>query len=245
MSDNEDANLWAECARCKGPRRCKVQARFKEKGNDGEHYNWQEEWRVLQCCGCDYTFVQKVSTNSEDYVQVEEEEWESIEKKTYWPALAKRKMPEWMSEYGIDVHGFERLDEVLIELYKALENDLVVLSAIGIRTSFDVASELLSIDPNLSFAAKLDALVDQAQIGKPDRSRLETIVQAGNASAHQGWKPNPHELNVMAEILEHFVYDAFVAPSRKAKLDAKATKMKEGVPLRTPRVKKPKSGGNG
>lgn len=223
--------LQAECSSCGGRRNCKVHGHFEAKGGDG-HYDWWEHWRILQCMGCDYVFVQKISANSEDYSRDEDGEIELDETVTYWPALAKRKRPEWMSAFGIDASGVEKLDQALVELYGALDNDLVMLAAIGIRTSFDVASEILGIDPNVSFKAKLDALVNEGHIGKADRSRIEALVDAGSASAHRGWKPTPQDLGIMTEILEHFIHDAFVAPSRKARLDARAAKMKATVPPR-------------
>jgi hypothetical protein len=42
----------------------------------------------------------------------------------------------------------------------------------------------------------------------------------------------------MMQILEHFVHDAFVAPARKRKLDAKVSAMKAKVPLRKPAKRK-------
>jgi hypothetical protein len=54
------------------------------------------------------------------------------------------------------------------DVYIALNNDLGVLAAIGMRTVFDSASELLSIDPNLSLEKKLNALESQGKIGKDE-----------------------------------------------------------------------------
>jgi hypothetical protein len=229
----EEMTVRAECARCGGTRNCKVQGRFRDNGEDADGYfQWWEDWRILQCLGCDYVFVQKVSSNSESYSHDENGDIELDEVASYWPALAKRKRPEWMSDAGIDASGVEKLDEALVELYGALNNDLFILAAVGIRTSFDVASEILGVDPSVSFKTKLDGLVDKGHIGKADRSRIEVLVDAGSASAHRGWKPTPQDLVIMTEILEHFVHDAFIAPSRKARLDAKAAKMKATVPPR-------------
>jgi hypothetical protein len=236
----EEKILRAECSRCGGRRNCKVQGHFQAKGSN-EHYQWWEDWRILQCMGCDYVFVQTISTDSESYGRDENGEIELDEAVNYWPALAKRKRPEWMSAFGIDVPGVERLDQALVELYGALDNDLVVLAAIGIRTSFDVASDILGIDPSKSFKAKLDELVNEGRIGKADRSRIEVLVDAGSASAHRGWRPAPQDLATMTEILEHFIQDAFVAPHRKKLLDAQAAKMKTTVPSRSKKAALPKT----
>lgn len=181
-------------------------------------------------------FVQTVSTNSEDVSyftnEIGEEDYEHTETVNYWPALAKRERPSWLHRGGIEAPDVERLDDALLELYTALENDLNILAGIGIRTSFDVASELLEIDTELRFNQKLDGLVAQGHIGAVDRERLAKLVDAGSASAHRGWKPTRAELSTMMDLLEHFIQQAFIEPHRRKQLDEKVGKLK--VPPRKP-----------
>jgi Domain of unknown function (DUF4145) len=143
-----------------------------------------------------------------------------------------------MSEYGIDADGVDGLDSALRELYGVLNNDLSMLAAIGIRTCFDIASELLKVDPALTFAEKLDALVDAKHIRQLDRQRLETAVEVGNATVHRGWKPKAGDLDKMATVLEDFVFDAFVQPHRRKRLDEEAAKVRGTVPPKPTRKKK-------
>ena len=179
-------------------------------------------------------FVQTVSTNSEDMDQWHEQDGSTgascTETVKYWPALSKRQRPEWMTEYGIHADDVDGLDSALRELYGALNNDLSMLAAIGIRTCFDIASELLKVDPALTFAGKLDALVDAKHIRQMDRKRLEAAVEVGNATAHRGWKPTASDLDTMATVLEDFLFDAFVQPHRRKTLDEEAAKVRETVP---------------
>jgi hypothetical protein len=142
-----------------------------------------------------------------------------------------------MSDQGIAAENVDGLDAAMIELYGALDNDLRILAAIGIRTTYDIASELLGINAEMTFEKKLDALVTSGRIGKLDKARLEMVVDAGSASAHRGWQPLPEDLETMMDVLEHFIYESFVAPARKEKLDAKAAKVKKTVPPRGPKSK--------
>jgi len=143
-----------------------------------------------------------------------------------------------MSEYGIDTDDVDGLNSALRELYGALENDLGMLAAIGIRTCFDIASELLKVDPALTFAEKLGALVDAKHIRQLDRQRLETAVEVGNATAHRGWKPRAGDLDTMTTVLEEFVFDAFVQPHRRRTLDEEAAKVRGTVPPKPTRKRK-------
>lgn len=223
----------ASCAGCGGPRNCQIKGSFSEAGSD-EYMHWKKEWLILQCLGCDFVFCQTVSTDSESYSYQTYEGEDYVqydETVSYWPALSERPKPAWMSSFGIASENTAKLDPVVVELYKALENDLHILAVIGLRTAFDVASEILGVEAN-SFREKLDLLVNRGHIGKVDKERLGVLVEAGNASAHRGWSPEATDLQAMMEILEHFIEHAFVAPERQKRLDAQAAKIKGKVPAR-------------
>lgn len=188
--------------------------------------------------------METVDTNSEEYDHKYsldgsgEMTTTMIETIKYWPALSQRKKPEWMSEYGFYAENMGVLRAALIELYGALNNDLRMLAAIGIRTAYDIASELLGIDPTLGFGEKLDALVDEKHIGPLDKDRLKVIVDAGSASAHRGWLPDLVDLATMMDVLEHFINEAFIAPAQRKRLNEEALKVKGMVPPKPPRRKK-------
>jgi hypothetical protein len=225
----------AECSNCGGVRNCNIIGHHREGGSD-EHFSWNRDWFLLECRGCDHVFVQTVSTDSEsfDYWYDDDGETQSapIETVSYWPALEKRRRPDWITDSGIAGVNHIELDEMLLEVYAALANDLQVLAAIGIRTTFDVAAEILEIKPNQPFKSKLEELVTAGHIGKLELSRLETLVDAGSASAHRGWRPKHDDLTTMMDILELFIHDAFVAPSKRSALDAAVEKVKGRVPKR-------------
>jgi hypothetical protein len=225
----------AKCSRCMGVRICDIRGHYLEKYDDG-FFQENTDWHILECRGCELVFIQTCSTNSEDFDHVAQQDGsvEAIHPETtrYWPALFKRQRPEWFTVVGIDADNVNILDNAMEEVYGALNNDLHMLSGIGIRTCFDVASELLGVDKELSFEKKLDKLVADSRINTLDRERLATLINAGSASAHRGWRPSVDDISIMMEILEHFIYDAFVNPSRKKQLDEKVSKVKITIPTR-------------
>ena len=229
----------AKCSKCGGMRNCEVRGHYDERYSD-EHFQASTEWLILECRGCEHVFVQTVGTNSEDYDFYYKEDGSEavmpVETVRYWPALSKRTKPEWVTDHGIEAVDEKSLGEAMLELYGALDNDLRMLAAIGIRTAYDIASELLGADPALTFAEKLDHLVSSGRIGITDKERLGTMVDAGSASAHRGWRPEADQLNMIMDVLEHFVHETFVAPARRKKLDEGAAKLKETVPPRQKRA---------
>ena len=235
MSDEKDELRKAQCSVCSGLRNCDILGHHPESGSDS-FTSWNQDWFILKCRGCDHVFCQTSSSNSEDYDYSHDEYGEEQivhdEVIHYWPALLKRPSPLWLANFNAMGADRGALNDALSELYGALENDLNTLAAIGIRTCFDIASEMLGADANLTFAKKLDALVASGHIGVVDRDRLETLVEAGSASAHRGWKPTQDDISVMADLLEHFIHKAFVGPEESKKLDMKVAALKPKVPKR-------------
>ena len=105
-------------------------------------------------------------------------------------------------------------------MYAALDNDLRVVSAIAARTVFDRASELLGIDPAISFQEKLDGLGANGKISIDEERTLGVLVDAGNAAAHRGWRPKPQELNTMIDVVESFLHRSFIVGDRIEELRA-------------------------
>ncbi len=239
MSDalaNEPSELKkARCSECGGERNCDILGDYDDRDSDGD-MSWSTHWHLLRCRGCEHVFVQTVSINSEDIDYFYEEDGSTggnyCETITYWPALSTRVPPDWLNQISVPDKDCGLLNTYLNELYGALNSDLNTLSAIGIRTSFDMAAELLGVDENKTFKQKLEALVASNHIGALHLERLETLIEAGNASAHRGWRPKAEDLDVMMDVLEHFIHDAFVAPEKKKRLDAKVAAVKGKVPAR-------------
>ncbi|QNQ63567.1 DUF4145 domain-containing protein [Brucella sp. 6810] len=243
-TDKRGLVLRAYCSSCQGERNCEVKGHHIESGNDGEgYYQWYTDWYLLSCRGCDHVFAQTVSTNSEEYYQDYDADGEVVTEyiKTVetWPARSKRNHPDWFKHSYIetDVENTAPLAASLKELYGALDADLMVLASIGIRTSFDIASELLGIDPTITFKEKLDALVTDKFILEAEKDSIETLVEAGSASAHRGWKPSQKDLDALMNSLEDFIYSSMVFPAEKRAKQAKLAETKDNVPKRIPRKK--------
>jgi hypothetical protein len=78
------------------------------------------------------------------------------------------------------------LGKLLSEMYTALNNNLRIFAAIGARTVFGRSSELLGVAPELTFAKKLDKLLEQGKVSKDERDTLDALTYAGSAAAHRG-----------------------------------------------------------
>jgi hypothetical protein len=152
---------------------------------------------------------------------------ERIYRIEFWPGVVHRR-PAWLSDIA-SVDG--QLFSLLEETYQALNSGLKVITAIGMRTSIDRATEVLKIDPSLTFEEKLEALEKLGRISAEEKKSLRTLIDAGSAAAHRGWSPSDVALNTMVAITENFLHQTFI-------LDQKWKELSSVVPPKPPRTKK-------
>lgn len=208
----------AICPTCSGSRHCSILA--EEVNHNDTSDPFDPEWsitkfRILSCRGCGTRFFQTVDTSADDMVEITDDTGETgqvpRERIKYYPAFSRRARPRW-SKYGWTSE--QKLWDITQEMYLALDNELPVLAAIGMRTVFDTAIEILGIDPGGTFKEKLDAILALGKISQEERNLLDALIDAGSAAAHRGWKPEARHLDTMALILEGFLHRAFVLPVR-------------------------------
>ncbi|MCV2887204.1 DUF4145 domain-containing protein [Ruegeria aquimaris] len=184
---------------------------------------------VFQCRGCETLFFAKSTGNSEDYIDyydhvAGEHVQEFIDQKSFWPALPQTPVPSWA---GFNLFGADQtLHELLHSVYTAMNSNLPVLAAIGMRTAFDRTAELLGVNADLSFGEKLEELRKGGHISGVQKGVLEVLIDAGSAAAHRGWKPKDSHLATMKEILEALIRDHFV-------LKREVEELKRSIPSRS------------
>lgn len=229
----EESRRKGHCPKCGPDRHSDIVAEYRDKFDIEDTCIWGvTDYRILRCRGCDSVYYQccEVFSENKDYrwnPETGKDEQYYPEKITNWPVPTKRDAPGWTGRLQFT---YDRLSDLLDDVYGCLNADLPIPAAIAARTTFDAASELLEIDPAISFAEKLDALQAQGHIGGGERQALEVLTDAGGAAAHRGWKPKPAQLDTVVSILEAFLHRTFV-------LTAEAAALKADIPPKPPRKK--------
>jgi len=229
MTESEPEVIRGHCPQCGPDRRAEVVAKHEVHWQDDEAPVYGlSRYRILKCRGCDEVFFQTAHVSSADDPEyrtnpytgdVEDYIPETV---TYWPAPSKRNRPSWFHEIScVDA----TLGSLFDDIYVALNNDLGVLAAIGIRTAFDRASDLLNVEKEQTFGEKLTELVESGWIGSSEKDVLELLTDAGSAAAHRGWKPTPRQLDTIMSIFESFL-------QRNMILGPEAKKLRQNVPKR-------------
>jgi hypothetical protein len=207
--------VQAHCPTCDGERSCDVHGKVYKPW---EHYDRSGnsmcggvQHSLLECRGCQTVFYETESWNDEEidhwYDINGEEQAEPTKKKETHPSPNVRNKPNWL--YAIIKDDYQ-IYKILSEMYQANSTECYILAAVGLRTALDRATEILGVDPALTFNEKLGALKDGGWIGDTEKDILSVVTDAGNAAAHRGWSPGANEIAELISALEVFLQRAFI-----------------------------------
>ena len=172
-------------------------------------------YRILQCRGCESLYVQRAYWFSES---------QGPPHVTYWPSPPA---PDWVRQLTDGT-----LQNLLREVYGAVNSRHRVLAAIGARTALDRAMVLNGAEEASNLEAKRKELQDNGVIGEHEFETLFKLVDAGSAAAHRAWMPKPEELTTLIDGMESFLHRTLVLRSAVNAIN---------VPPKVPRPKKSRS----
>src|SRR5258708_15116189 len=165
-----------------------------EKGHDGvdgEERTWEERYdeyssidggdlyELLRCRGCANITLRHQSWFSED---------EGV-KTTYYPPAIARHPPKWLHDIKqpLDFND-SPIEELLTEIYTALQNNSRRLAAMGVRALL----EHIMIDKvrdRGTFRGNIQAFHGAGYLSPKTRDNLEAILLVGHAAMHRGLNP--------------------------------------------------------
>ena len=221
----------APCPKCLGEKFVSVLSEFKDDWEDlGGRIYGTERYFILQCKGCEQVFFGRGSVFSEDEEHEYNDElghWYIVrpERMTYYPRHSGRRRPSWLDQLlGNDLG---KINDMLKEVYTAYDSGTNVLAAIGVRLVFDLISQRLGAESSHSFENKIEYLRAKQYITGRERDDITTLVEAGNAAAHQSWEPKAEEIETMLDLLESTVVRNFIIP-RKTEMLRKSVPPRSG-----------------
>jgi len=126
----------------------------------------------------------------------------------YYPPLPLRIKPAW---YGCLSNDYQ---DILNEIYNALDNSLFFLASTGIRTALDrlIVKKIGDVG---DFSRKLKELFVRGIIDKHEKRILSSVIDAGSASAHRSYRPGSKSINNMMDLLEAIFYKLAIEPKKR------------------------------
>jgi len=114
----------------------------------------------------------------------------------------------------------ERLENLLSEVYIAIDHNILTLASMGLRAVIDMVC-VEQVGDKGGFKEKLNALCKLEIISTRQLGVLLTVVDAGNASAHRGFTPDQNGINTVLDVVEHLLSSVYVHPKGAAELAKK------------------------
>ena len=217
----------AHCNRCLGETKHKVIATETKVWPDAEDANDNSIWgkevhELLRCQGCDSITLRHCEWSSEDT----DDRGQPIRHINYFPPAVSRQKPKWLTEFLLNLPiGKSGMRWLVDEIYAALHSDLNRLAAMGIRTLVDMVMTERIGDVG-TFSAKLNKLQNEGYISRVQRELLERTIDAGNAAAHRGYKPDKVDLESILGIVENLIETIYVHTNQAKAFSKKIPKRK-------------------
>ncbi len=141
------------------------------------------------------------------------------------PPQRWRRPPDWMVQLPDSASDVAAL---LDEIYLSANGRQSRLLSMGVRAVLDRVMIQIVGDVG-GFARKLDAMRECGHLSRRQVDMLKTIIDAGSAAAHRGYKPPPDLLQEMLIVMGAVIRDHFITSPM---LD----QLKRFVPPKPPRA---------
>lgn len=202
------------CVNCAGKTIHKVMASLDLRGDDVDDggrgsFSWSVEHQIVQCLGCKTISFRRASSNSEDYVQISDDEWEpQVVEELYPSRIEGRK------GIGDEIHYLPwNVMRIYKETLVGLTNQAPILAGIGLRALLEtICKEKNATGSNL--LEKIDSLVTLKILTPTSASILHKIRTLGNSAAHEVKPHSEKQLGLAMDIIEHLLKDVYILPKQ-------------------------------
>jgi hypothetical protein len=206
----------ALCNTCGGKRNHDILHSERSIWEDDEHaISGHDIYETLKCCGCEAIKLRHTSHFSED----------DDAKVYYFPPAIFRRSPEWFSNLWLELKSEDEfVEDLLKEIYVALQNNLPSLATMGVRALLEKIM-ISRVGDQGTFGKNIAEFEKIGHVSKLQRIRLETILDVGHATIHRAYSPKVKEVVTLLDITEHIIESVFLH-------EAKVEELKKKVPAR-------------
>ena len=165
--------------------------------NDVHGALFDDIYEVLQCMGCGRIVIRYIFSEPGNTVT------NPKSRTVYFPPITFRKKPEWTKELD------ETFQDILDQIYVAIQNDLNRLAAMGVRALLEYLMLSRNGDKG-TFGTNLEALSDSGDIGISQKDTLKVVLDTGSATIHRGYSPSITDVISILDITELVLRDVFI-----------------------------------
>jgi Domain of unknown function (DUF4145) len=200
----------ARCSSCGGSRNHEVIATKTVDDSEEEiGYYGRTEYQIVRCQGCEDVRFRTSSINSEDL----DEEGHSVETVQVYPDNLQRGRPANKELIGLP----SAVGAMYREALGAFNAGAKVLAGGGLRAIVEAICKDRSIKGK-NLQEKIDRLVGEGLLAKPQADLLHEERYLGNAALHELEAPADSDLTLGFEIIEALLITIYVLPAKAKRL---------------------------
>ena len=193
------------CNKCKGLRNQNIIADKQiHGGEDDYNYFWTEEYKIIQCLGCDHISFLKVYSDNSMIRPLDDNDYEYYDVKNVYPYYLEKG-----SEISNKHYLPEKIKEIYIETISAFKAKAYLLTAAGLRAIIDAVCNYLKIKGNY-LADRIDLLHSKGHLTSNESKRLHSIRFLGNDAIHKIQTPKIDQLVALLDIINHLLSNLFI-----------------------------------
>ncbi|SMD32754.1 protein of unknown function [Reichenbachiella faecimaris] len=230
LNKSFDKNYSVLCQTCKVTTKHKVLTSVNEYGKEpmdyGDFYQWNNDYEIIQCLGCETVSFRSDHANSEDY---DPEDGDYYSNELLYPKRTKESLTA-QSFFNVP-HNLRRIYKETIESYNS---DSLTLCGAGVRALVeglcqengipDGEVEQTKKDGTIkkvrktNLQAKINGLHEKGKITKANADILHEHRFLGNTAVHELSTPNKDDLRLALEIIENVFDNLYEIPEKASQL---------------------------
>ena len=196
-------NKWIYCNNCK--RKNEHEFLIEEEilepyDSDGDEFHLVNIYKVFRCPGCRSLTIFHQAGLSEDWVHPDQEAPIEI----FYPPREKVKADVYYSLLP------KKVNTVYNETINAINNDLNILGALGLRTLVEAIGKEFGLGSKLKVIIK--GFAEQSHLTETQTKHLDFLRDIGNAATHEVYIPSDEELISAFNIIELTMKTLYVSP---------------------------------
>lgn len=211
---NTNKKINVTCRNCKNSTNHLILKDVHIDGQYGDEYygewqtmvDWQKDYQIIQCLGCENITFRNISSNSEDIIQISPYDYEEVITEKLYPNPENGR--EALEDSYILPTNLKRIyDETL----NTLNSGQAVLSGIGIRAIVEtVCKDKNTTSGNLF--GKINELVTLGVLTQDGAHILHKLRTLGNDAAHEVKPHTNTQLGLAFDVIDHLLQGVYILP---------------------------------
>lgn len=208
LNKSAGSEIQVPCIKCSGRTNHEVVVSVYQSGYDSDYdVHWIHDYQIIKCKGCKTLSYREISSTSEDYAQIGEDEWELQERERLFPSRIEGR-----KDLGDDaIHLPPDLFRIYRETAQALINESPVLAGIGLRAIVEtVCKEKKASGKDLY--EKINDMASKHVLTPSGAEILHKVRTLGNKAAHEVAPHTFRQLSRAMDVVEHMLRDVYIIP---------------------------------